>query len=305
MTYSIVARDPQTGDLGVAVQSHYFGAGCMVTWAEAGVGVVATQSIVEVSYGPRGIDAMRDGTAADVALADLVGADPMEAVRQVAMIDANGVTATHTGAGCVGQAGHRQGDQVSAQANMMERDTVWGAMLDAYAGASGQVLAERLFKALEAAEAEGGDVRGKQSAAILVVSGQRSEAPWDQRLVDLRVDDAEVPLAEMRRLLDVHAAVDKMTGVFDSGLLFAPDIGADDPALLEALADLRVAQDGLGSNREPSFWSAGLLAKAGRIDDAQASQHFASETNPRWPKFLQSVASAGVLADDNGLLIEN
>lgn len=301
MTYSIVARDPETGDLGVAVQSHYFGTGRVVTWAQAGVGAVATQSIVEVSYGPHGLDLMRDGVAADVALAQLVAVDPMEIVRQVAMVDANGVVGTHTGGGCVSQAGHRASHQVSAQANMMERDTVWDAMIDAYEGSTGHDLAERLLLALEAAEAEGGDVRGKQSAALLVVSGPRSDAPWDQRPVDLRVDDAEVPLAELRRLVDVNRAVERMSNVFNSGLLFAP-VQAGSAELTGALADLEAAQQGLGDNREPSFWAAALLAKAGQIDEARLKLAFASQTNDRWPTFLHSVAAAGVLPADNPLL---
>jgi uncharacterized Ntn-hydrolase superfamily protein len=301
MTYSIVARDPDTGDLGVAVQSHYFGTGRVVTWAEAGVGAVATQSIPEVAYGPHGLDLMRSGVPADQALAQLVAADPMEVVRQVAFVDANGVVGTHTGAGCVSQAGHTSGHQVSVQANMMERDTVWGAMLEAYEGAAGPDLAGRLLAALDAAEAEGGDVRGKQSAALLVVSGPRTDRPWDQRTVDLRVDDAEVPLAELRRLVEVNRAVARMTSVFGSGLLFAP-VQDGSPELAQALADLAAAQQGLGDNREPSFWASTLLAKAGRLDEARQQLAFACETNPRWPIFLRSVAAAGVLPADSPLL---
>ena len=302
MTYSIVARDPETGDLGVAVQSHYFGTGSVVTWAQAGVGAVATQSIPEISYGPRGLDLMRSGTAADQALVQLVAADPMEVVRQVAFVDANGVTGTHTGAGCVGNAGHVSGHQVSMQANMMERDTVWGAMLDAYEHAGDVDLTERLLVALEAAEAEGGDVRGKQSAALLVVSGPATDAPWDQKKFDLRVDDAEVPLVELRRLVTTNRAVHRLTNVFGSGLLFAPVIDPDGPELAAALTDLDAAQAGLGSNREPSFWASALLAKAGRIDEARAKFAFALETNSRWPLFLQSIAKAGVLPPDNPLV---
>jgi uncharacterized Ntn-hydrolase superfamily protein len=301
MTYSIVARDPETGDMGVAVQSHYFGTGRVVTWAEAGVGAVATQSIVEVSYGPHGLDLMREGVAADEALAQLVAGDPMEMVRQVAMVDANGIVGTHTGAGCVSNAGHRSGHQVSAQANMMERDTVWAAMIEAYQGATGHDLAGRLLLALEAAESEGGDVRGKQSAALLVVSGPRTDAPWDQRTFDLRVDDHEVPLADLRRLVDVNRAVARMTNVFNSGVLFAP-VQANSPELTAALADLEAAQNGLGANHEPSFWAAALLAKAGLIDDARVKLAYASETNPRWAQFLQSISAAGVLPADNPLL---
>jgi len=305
LTYSIVARDPVNGDLGVAVQSHYFGTGNVVTWAEAGVGAVATQSIVEVSYGPHGLDLMRSGIAAEQALARQVASDQMEIVRQVAMVDANGVVGTHTGTGCVGQAGHCVGHQVSAQANMMERNTVWDAMIDAYVEAADQDLAERLLIALEAAEAEGGDVRGKQSAAILVVSGERSDAPWDNKKVDLRVDDSEFPLIEMRRLLNVSRAVERMTSVFGSGILFAPTVDASDPELALALDKLEAAQSGLGENREPTFWSAVLLAKAGRIDEARTQLACAAETNKRWKIFLRNLAAAGVLPADNALLDES
>ena len=302
MTYSIVARDPINGDLGVAVQSHYFGTGAIVTWAEAGVGAVATQSIVEVSYGPHGLDRMRGGIAADQCLSRLIASDPMEKLRQVAMIDANGIVGTHTGAGCVGRAGHRQVPQVSAQANLMERDTVWDAMIDAYHAAAGPDLAERLLVALEAAESEGGDVRGQQSAAILVVSGKRSEAPWEQKKVDLRVDDSQYPLIELRRLLGVSRAVSRFTQVIDSGLLFAPTLDATDPRLLSALEELKAVQNELGDNSEPAFWSAVLLAKAGRTAEARKYLALATRTNQRWPLLLRSLADAGVLSAGNALL---
>ena len=229
MTYSIVARDPETGDLGVAVQSHYFGTGSVVTWAHAGVGAVATQSIPEIAYGPKGLDLMRAGVPADEALAQLVAADPMEIVRQVGFVDSTGRTGTHTGAGCVGKAGHCTGSQVSVQANMMASDSVWPAMLAAYEAAADVDLVERLLRALEAAQAEGGDARGQQSAALLVVSGPASDAPWDQKLYDLRVDDAELPLVELRRLVTTNRAVHRMTEVFGSGVLFAPELAPDAP----------------------------------------------------------------------------
>lgn len=302
MTYSIVARDPETGDLGVAVQSHYFGAGTVVTWAQAGVGAIATQSIPEISYGPKGLDLMRAGVPADEALAQLVAVDPMEMVRQVAFVDADGRTGTHTGSGCVGQAGNCAGHQVSVQANMMERATVWPAMLAAYEAATDADLPERLLRALEAAEAEGGDVRGQQSAALLIVSGPKSDAPWDQKLYDVRVDDSARPLVELRRLVTASRSVHRMTGVFGSGILFAPELAPDAPELVAALESLAEAQAGLDPNREPSFWSAALLAKAGRLDEARARLAFASETNPRWGLFLKSVAAAGVLPADNPLL---
>lgn len=305
MTYSIVARDPENGDLGVAVQSHYFGTGRLVTWAEAGVGAVATQSIVDVSYGPKGLELMRSGITAEDSLSRLLAADSGQALRQVAMVDANGVVAAHTGAGCVGCAGDQQAQQVSVQANMMERETVWGAMIEAYQAAADLRLAERLLGAMEAAESEGGDVRGTQSAAILVVSGQRSEAPWEQKRVDLRVDDAEAPLPEIRRLLEVHRAVERMTEVFDGELLFSPTVNPNDPALATTIENLQAAQAGLGANREPSVWLAMLLAKVGRIEEARERLAFAMQTNQRWPQFLHSLADAGMLPTDNALLQDN
>ena len=218
------------------------------------------------------------------------------------MVDANGVVGTHTGAGCVAKAGHRGGHQVSAQANMMERDTVWAAMIDAYEGATGTDLAGRLLLALEAAEAEGGDVRGKQSAALLVVSGPRSDAPWDQRTVDLRVDDAEVPLAELRRLVDVNRAVARMTTVFGGGLLFAPELAPDGPELADALEPPRGRAVGPGRQPRAELLVGRAVGQGGSHRRGAQKLAFASETNPRWPDFLHSIAAAGVLAADNPLV---
>ena len=302
MTYSIVARDPQTGQLGVGVQSHYFGAGRVVPWAEAGVGAVATQSVVEVSYGPKGLELMRAGASAGEALEKLVAGDDLSVVRQVAMVDASGTTAVHTGAGCVAQAGDRTSEQVSAQANMMERATVWNAMIEAYERSDEPDLAGRILAALEAAEAEGGDVRGKQSAAILVVSGERTDAPWDARMVDLRVDDHTAPLVELRRLVEFDRAFSKMSGVLFSGLPFAPEVDPSAPELQHALDELEAAQAVVGENREPTIWSAVLLAKAGRVDEARERLEFAKITNDRWPAFLAALPAAGVLPADSPLL---
>lgn len=201
MTYSIVARDPETGELGVAVQTGTFGVGTGVPWAEAGVGAVATQSITEHSYGPFGLELMKAGRTGSEALAGLVASDAGQRFRQVGMVDAEGRAAAHTGNGCIRDCGHLVGDGFTVQANMMARDTVWGAMASAYEGATG-TLARRLLAALDAAEAEGGDFRGPQSAAILVVKGEPTGFPWKGRVSDLRVDDDEDPLGELRRLLE-------------------------------------------------------------------------------------------------------
>jgi uncharacterized Ntn-hydrolase superfamily protein len=203
VTYSIVARDPGTGELGVAVQTGTFGVGRGVPWAEAGVGAVATQSYTERSYGHFGLELMKAGRSAAEALAGIVAADADERFRQVGMVDANGSAAAHTGAGCVRECGHLVGDGYAVQANMMARDTVWGEMAAAYEAAAG-TLARRLLAALDAAEGEGGDFRGPQSAAILVVQGEPTGFTWKGRVSDLRVEDHADPVGELRRLLDME-----------------------------------------------------------------------------------------------------
>jgi uncharacterized Ntn-hydrolase superfamily protein len=204
-TYSIVARDPATGELGVAVQSHYFSVGPIVPWAEAGVGAVATQSLVLVDYGPRGLELMRSGLTAKQALDSLVKADAHNEGRQVAMVDAQGNVAAFTGPNCIPDAGHHTGNQYSVQANLMANDKVWPAMSAAFEAAQGD-LGERLMQALEAAEKAGGDIRGRQSAAILVVKAQSTGKPWKDWVYNLRVEDHDEPLRELRRLLRLQRA---------------------------------------------------------------------------------------------------
>lgn len=201
VTYSIVAHDPASGELGVAVQSRAFRAGG-VAWARPGVGAVATQAFSERSYGPLGLELLRAGKTPEQALAGLVAADPDSAVRQVAIVDAEGRTAIHTGAECIPDAGHQAGDGYTVQANIMRSPDVWPAMAAAFEAASGS-LPQRLLAALDAAEAAGGDWRGQQSAGLLVVPAEGK--PWD-RVADLRVDDHPEPLRELRRLLDLEEA---------------------------------------------------------------------------------------------------
>jgi uncharacterized Ntn-hydrolase superfamily protein len=208
-TYSIVARDAQTGQLGVAVQSHWFGVGRLVTWAEAGVGAVATQAMVQVRYGPLGLERMRQGLSAQEALAELLAADDGRELRQVAMVDAGGDVAAHTGSQCIAEAGQETGAGFSAQANMMATQQVWPAMARAYREACGD-LAERLLSALDAAQAAGGDLRGKQSAAMLIVGAERGPEPWAGVLLELRVEDHPEPLAELRRLVTLQRAYEHM-----------------------------------------------------------------------------------------------
>ena len=187
-TYSVVARDPVTGQMGVAVQSHWFSVGSLVTWAEAGVGAVATQSFIDPAYGPLGLDLMRAGKNAKQALAAIIASDPNEAVRQVAMIDAKGNVSAHTGNKCIPAAGHYAGENFSVQANLMLNEKVWPAMAEAYQKTGGD-LADKMLAALDAAQAVGGDIRGKQSAAILIVSGANTGRPWVDRVMELRLED--------------------------------------------------------------------------------------------------------------------
>jgi uncharacterized Ntn-hydrolase superfamily protein len=291
-TYSIVARDPVTGDMGVAVQSHWFSVGSAVSWAEAGVGAVATQSFVEVSYGPLGLELLRAGKTASQALAALLAADPTPDVRQVAIVDRHGGIAVHTGERCIAAAGHQAGDQFSVQANLMEKDTVWGAMARAYEASSGD-LVERLLVALEAAQAEGGDIRGKQSAAIVVVPARSDGAPWRERTIDLRVEDHPDPLVELRRLVAVHRAYQHMN---------RGDERMAENEIEAALQEYSAAAKLQPENMEILFWQAVTLAGAGRPDDAVArfAEVFARE--PRWRELVPRLAPAGLLPDDAQLV---
>jgi len=287
-TYSIVARDPATGQLGVAVQSHWFSVGRQVCWAEAGVGAVATQSMVEVSYGPRGLDGMRNGGSAGQTLAELIAGDDRRELRQVAMVDSNGRVAVHTGTRCIAEAGHATGDGFSVQANMMANREVWPAMARAYRDAQGD-LADRLLAALDAAQATGGDLRGKQSAAILIVAAEPSPEPWTGVVTELRVEDHPEPLVEIRRLLHLQRAYEHM----NQGDAF---LGED--RVEEALWEYRIAAEMAPQIPELPFWQAVTLADLGRVDEAMPlfEDVFARDAN--LPELLQRLPSSGLLRDD-------
>jgi uncharacterized Ntn-hydrolase superfamily protein len=257
-TFSIVARDSATGDMGVAVQSHYFSVGPIVPWAEPGIGAVATQSLVEVSYGPKGLDLMRDGRSADQALKELLSQDPHPEVRQVAMVDSHGNVATHTGDKCIPDAGDHEGAQYSVQANLMSNKSIWPAMARAYEHAKGD-LAERLLQALEAGQKAGGDIRGQQSAAIVIVKGKRSNKPWADRVMELRVEDSPRPIAELRRLVTVWRAYRNV----DEGDAFVTD-GKIEDAMKSYSEAARLAP----GNNEILFWQAATLWKLGREKEA-------------------------------------
>jgi uncharacterized Ntn-hydrolase superfamily protein len=287
-TYSIVARDSLTGQLGVAVQSHWFSVGSVVSFARAGVGAVATQSLVEVSYGPLGLEMMQAGKTAQQALAGLLTSDPHASVRQVAFVDAKGNVAVHTGADCIAEAGNHAGAQYSVQANLMERNTVWDAMARAYETSEGD-LAERMLAALEAAQAEGGDIRGKQSAAIVIVSGEPTGIPWQDTVMDLRIEDHPEPVKELRRLVNVHRAYDFMnTG--DERLAEGDNDGA-----LEAYG---TAARMLPGNPEIKFWAAITMMSEGQKDEALAYFRDVFKANPKWMEVVRRLPASGLL-DEN------
>jgi len=294
-TYSIVAHDADTGQLGVAVQSHWFSVGPIVPWAEPGIGAVATQSFAEPAYGPLGLELMRYGRSAPEALNALVSTDSAEAVRQVAMIDANGNVATHTGDRCIHAAGHHVGAHYSTQANLMENTTVWEAMARAYESSDGD-LAERLIAALEAAEGEGGDIRGRQSAAILVVSGTDSGRPWADRLFDLRVEDHPEPVAELRRLVTLQRAYLKLNEGDER--LAEGDVDAAIRAYQEAT---RIVPDD-ATNGEAAFWVGVTLADVGRESEASAYLARAYAQDVRWAEVLRRLPASDLLPDDGELI---
>jgi uncharacterized Ntn-hydrolase superfamily protein len=292
MTYSIVARDPDTGEVGVAVQSHFFAVGSLVSWAEPGAGAVATQSVVEPAFGRRGLDLMRDGISAPEAMHRLLADDPQEAYRQVAMVDRFGRTAVHTGGRCIQAAGHRVGNQVSVQANMMRSDRVPAAMAAAYAEAGGD-LANRLVAALEAAEAEGGDLRGRQSAALRVVAEKPSESPLADQRFDLRVDDHDDPVPELRRLLELKRAYTRVDAADEMA-------AAGDVEL--ALEQYAAAHEAQPDNPELAFWHGVALAGNGREDEARGMLGQAFQANDGWRELLTRLPAAGLLPDDEGLV---
>ncbi len=285
MTYSIVARDAETGEMGVAVQSHWFSVGPIVPWAESGVGAVATQAFAEVSYGPLGLDLMRGGKPADEALRALLGVDGGADRRQVAMVDGAGRLGVHTGERCLAHAGHRIGDGYSAQANMMLHDTVPDAMATAFESATG-ALADRMLTALDAAEAEGGDIRGRQSAALVVVRGQEAGPPHAGRVVELRVEDHADPLGELRRLYDLHRAYERMNE--GDRLLAADNIEA-------GMREYEAAASLAPHNDEIAFWRAVTLAGKGRMDEARSVLAGLRRTDNRWDELLRRLVSGGLV----------
>jgi len=291
-TYSIVARDAETGQLGVAVQSHWFSVGSMVSWAEPGVGAVATQSFIDPNYGPLGLQLMRAGKTAAEAQAALLVIDEHANVRQLGMIDANGVVANHTGDSAIADNCEIAGDNYTVQANMMWKPTVCEAMSAAFEAAEGD-LAERMMIALEAAQGEGGDIRGKQSAAMIVVNNDRSLPPWGGRIIDLRVEDHAEPLVELRRLVTMNKAYNLMNAGDEYMMVGDIDSAVDAYGGAEAMVP---------DSHEMIFWHAATLADAGKIDEAMPLFAKAFAMWPRWREIIPRLPASGLLPDDPELI---
>ncbi len=284
-TFSIVARDPETGEMGVAVQSHWFSVGSIVTWGEAGVGVVATQSFVNPSFGPRGLEMLKSGMTAQQVVDSLIASDEGRDVRQLAILDVHGNVAAYTGKNCIPAAGQIVGDNYSVQANLMLNDKVWPAMSEAFENTEGP-LAERMIAALEAAQNAGGDIRGKQSAAILVVKGKSTGKVWEDRLIDLRVEDSPEPIKELKRLLKVHRAYDHMN---------AGDLAVEHNNMDLAMKEYSAAEKMFPDNEEMKYWHAVTLVNNGRIDDALPLFEKVFKKNNNWKILTPRLVPVGLL----------
>ena len=287
-TYSIVAMDRKTNQIGVAVQSHWFAVGSLCPWIEAGVGAIATQSMVEVNYGPKGLALLRKGKSSQQALDELLAADDGKELRQVAIVDALGNAAAHTGKRCIAEAGHHTGDSFSVQANMMMNDSVWPAMASAFESSQGN-LANRLLATLQAAQEAGGDIRGKQSASLLVSENTKDDTPWKHILTDLRVDDHPDPILELERLLNIQYAYTLMNEGDD--LLSKSENEAAKNKYQQAA---KLAPD----IEELPFWHAVTLADTGRVDEALPIFKRVFKINRNWALLVQRLPAAGLLTAD-------
>ena len=285
-TFSIVARDTATGEMAIGVQSHWFSVGTIVSWGRSGVGVVATQSFVNPAYGPNGLDLMSEGMGAGEALQVLVEADRGRDYRQVAFLDASGAVSAYTGSSCISSASHAMGDNYSVQANMMLNDDVVPAMSKALMEHSDLPLAERVLQVLQAAQAAGGDIRGKQSAALIVVGPEVVEEVWKDRLIDLRVDDHQDPLGELDRLLRVHRAYDHMN---------RGDLAVEHQDMEGALREYGAAEKMFPRNLEMKYWKAVALANNGRMDEALPVFEYVFDRDSNWRELTRRLPSSGLL----------
>ncbi|MCS6917715.1 MAG: DUF1028 domain-containing protein [Chitinophagales bacterium] len=291
-TYSIVAHDPSTGELGVAVQSHWFSVGPLVCWAEAGVGAIATQSFVNPAYGQQGLALLAKGHSAKEALEMLLRQDAGRDVRQVAIVDASGAAMAWTGSKCIDAAGHYCEADFCVQANLMVNDSVWPNMAAAFKAAKGP-LAERMLAALQAAQDAGGDLRGQQSAALLVVAGKPSGALWKDRLVDLRVDDHPDPLAELRRLLILQRAYEYMN---------RGDVALEHGNMAEALSAYSQAHQLAPEKTEMLFWTAVALVNNDSVEAALPLFRQAFATSLSWALLLERLHRKGHLTCSDQML---
>ena len=287
-TFSIVARDPATGELGVAVQSHWFSVGPIVPWAEAGVGAVATQSFVDPSYGKLGLELMRSGKSGPEALKSLLAGDEGREVRQVAMIDSQGRVDAWTGKNDIQAAGHFVGKDFSVQANLMLNEKVWPAMARAFENTKGD-LADRMLAALDAAQSVGGDIRGRQSAALVVVTGKPTGQAWKDRLFDLRVDDSPEPLQELRRLVTLQRAYNHMN---------AGDLAVEHKDNEGALREYSAAEKLVPDNAEMIYWHAVALVNMGRVDDSLPLFRKVFAMDKNWATLTPRLPKSGLLPDD-------
>lgn len=285
-TFSIVARDSTTGEMGVAVQSHWFSVGTSVSWAEAGVGAVATQSFTNKSFGIRGLNLLRNGLSAQQALDSLLATDEGRDVRQVAIVDKAGNVAAHTGKTCIDYASHIKGDGFSVQANMMLTSKVPQAMAVAFRASKGKPLAQRLLLALEAAQGAGGDIRGKQAAALVVVPGTSNNQPWNERLVDLRVDDNPAPLKELRRLYDLQVAYEHMNN---------GDLAVEKNKMESAMQEYNAAMKMFPKNLEMQYWTAITLANNGQVDKAVPMLKSVFAKDPNWKELTRRLPKVNLL----------
>lgn len=292
-TFSIVARDANTGEMAVAVQSHWFSVGTVVSWGEAGVGVVATQSFVNKSFGPRGLELLKQGKSPDEAVKILLSDDPGESVRQLAILDKTGRVSTHTGKKCIDEAGHKNGENFSVQANMMLNDKVVPAMEKAWLGNASLPLAERMIAVLKAAQDAGGDIRGKQSAALLVVRGESTGELWNDRLIDFRVDDDENPIVEIERLLKVHRAYEHMN---------LGDLYAEKGDMKKAMDEYNAAMKMFPQNLEMQYWTAITLASNNEIKKASSMLQSIYKEDSNWRELTKRLPKIGLLTvSDNDL----
>jgi uncharacterized Ntn-hydrolase superfamily protein len=298
MTYSIVARDAATGQLGVACESHFFAPGGPVLWARPGVGAIATQAFIDGRYGGTGMSMLAAGAAAPQILERLCAEDPHPQVRQVGMVGTTGDAATWTGSSCIAACGGVVDGPVAVVGNMLDNDGVLPAMLEAYHRSTGD-LAERIMCAMEAGEAAGGDIRGSQGAAILIVDGREVPDPWNHVPVDLRVEDHTDPIGELRRLLGYRRAFDAVAGtMFAPGLMVGPYREPRPGDLVRALADLAAAAQVMTGNPEAEFWRGILLARSGDLVGAREQLEAPLVANPRLGVLLDRLAEAGFLDHD-------